>query len=86
MTNARSFTLWCCSADRPAPARRTCRSASRTKWRFGMEALPGYELTESFRLLVALFSIADTHRRTLHCAGGCSHAWHNLPDPLRDAT
>ncbi|AYL37312.1 DUF5958 family protein [Streptomyces fungicidicus] len=57
-----------------------------TKWRFGMEALPAYELTKSFRLLVALFSIADTRRRTLHCADGCGHAWHNLPDPPDDAT
>ncbi|MFD9096222.1 DUF5958 family protein [Streptomyces collinus] len=56
------------------------------KWRFGMEALSAYKLTKSFRLLVALFSIADTRRRTLHCAGGCGHAWHNLSDPLRDAT
>ncbi|MET9412450.1 DUF5958 family protein [Streptomyces sp. NPDC002935] len=51
-----------------------------------MEALPAYELTKSFRLLVALFSIADTRRRTLHCAGGCGHEWHNLSDPPRDAT
>ncbi|WP_254895774.1 DUF5958 family protein [Streptomyces sp. NA02536] len=57
-----------------------------TKWRFGMEDLPAYELTKSFRLLVALFGIADTRRRTLYCAGGCSHAWHNLSTPLRDAT
>jgi hypothetical protein len=27
-----------------------------TKWRFGMEALPAYELTKSFRLLIAQFS------------------------------
>lgn len=57
-----------------------------TKWRFGMEALPAYELTKSFRLLVALFSIADIRRRALHCADGCGHAWHNLPDPPDDAT
>jgi hypothetical protein len=57
-----------------------------TKWRFGMEALPAYELTKSFRLLVALFSIAETRRRALHCASRCGHAWHNLPDPPRDAT
>ncbi|WP_256976545.1 DUF5958 family protein [Streptomyces sp. CS113] len=57
-----------------------------TKWRFGMEALPAYELTKSFRLLVALFTIADTRRRTLHCAGGCGHEWHNLSGPPRDAT
>lgn len=56
-----------------------------TKWRFGMDQLPAYELTESFRLLVALFSIADTRRRTLYCAGGCGHAWHNLPDLPRNA-
>ncbi|WP_435222556.1 DUF5958 family protein [Streptomyces sp. Tue6028] len=57
-----------------------------TKWRFGMAQLPAYELTKSFRLLVALFSIADTRRRTLHCAGECGHAWHNLPDLPQDAT
>ncbi|MER5199283.1 DUF5958 family protein [Streptomyces sp. NPDC002755] len=57
-----------------------------TKWRFGMAALPAYELTKSFRLLVALFSIADTRRRTRHCAYGCGHEWHNLSDPRRDAT
>ncbi|MFD5284613.1 DUF5958 family protein [Streptomyces rubrogriseus] len=57
-----------------------------TKWRFGMETLPAYELTESFRLLVALFNIADTRRRALHRASGCRHAWHNLPEPPRDAT
>lgn len=54
-----------------------------TKWRFGMAELPACELTKSFRLLVALFSIADTRRRALHCADGCGHEWHNLPDPLR---
>ncbi|MDX3531055.1 DUF5958 family protein [Streptomyces sp. ID05-39B] len=57
-----------------AGGRRGCR-------RLGTEALPAYELTKSFRLLVALFTIADTRRRTLYCAGGCGHAWHNLPDP-----
>ncbi|GAA2467337.1 hypothetical protein GCM10023100_19350 [Actinocorallia cavernae] len=50
-----------------------------TKWRFGMAALPVHELTKSFRLLVALFGVADTRRRELYCAGGCAHAWHNLP-------
>ncbi|MGW1782119.1 DUF5958 family protein [Streptomyces sp. NPDC002143] len=46
-----------------------------------MEALPTYELTKSFRPLGDLFSIADTRRRTLYCAGGGGHAWHNLPNP-----
>jgi len=54
-------------------------------WRFGMEQLPAYELTKSFRLLISLFSIADTRRRTLHCTKRCGHEWHNLPDPPRDA-
>ncbi|MGW0632309.1 DUF5958 family protein [Streptomyces sp. NPDC002758] len=57
-----------------------------TKWRFGMDQLPAYELTKSFRLLAALFSIADTRRRTLPCAGGCGHEWHNLSDLPQDAT
>ncbi|MFE1837706.1 DUF5958 family protein [Streptomyces sviceus] len=35
-----------------------------TKWRFGMTALPAHELTKSFRLLIALFTIADTRWRT----------------------
>ncbi|WP_431995773.1 DUF5958 family protein [Streptomyces griseoflavus] len=56
-----------------------------SKWRFGMADLPARELTKSFRLLTALFGIADTRRRTLHCAEGCTHAWHNLPTPRRDA-
>ncbi|MEV0691566.1 DUF5958 family protein [Streptomyces sp. NPDC050388] len=47
--------------------------------------LPAYQLTNSFRLLVVLFSIADTRRRTLYCAGECGHAQHNLPDPPRGA-
>ncbi|WP_256096311.1 DUF5958 family protein [Streptomyces sp. LUP30] len=56
------------------------------KWRFGMDQLPAYELTKSFCLLVALFGVADTRRRTLYCARSCGHPWHNLPDPPRDAT
>ncbi|MGY4918035.1 DUF5958 family protein [Streptomyces sp. 900116325] len=49
-----------------------------TRWNLGMAGLPAYELTKSFRLLVALFSIADARRRALHCAGGCSHEWHQF--------
>ncbi|MFG3347852.1 DUF5958 family protein [Streptomyces sp. NPDC048018] len=55
-----------------------------TKWRFGMNRLPTYELTKSFRPLMALFSIADTRRRETHCAGGCGHAWHNLSAQPRE--
>lgn len=56
-----------------------------TKWRFGLENLPAYELAKSFCLLVALLSIADTRRRKRYCAGGCGHEWHNLraPEPYR---
>lgn len=57
-----------------------------TKWRFRMEILPAHELTKSFRLLVAVFTIADTRRRALHCAGGCGHAWHNLSAQSQDPT
>ncbi|MFD7758010.1 DUF5958 family protein [Streptomyces sp. NPDC059757] len=57
-----------------------------TKWRFGLERLPAYELTKSFRLLVALFGIADTRRRALHCAGGCGHEWHNLSAQSQEPT
>ncbi|MEV4226348.1 hypothetical protein AB0J81_04440 [Streptomyces bobili] len=41
-----------------------------------MEALPAYELTKSFRLRIAIFTITAqyTVRRE------CGHAWHNLPD------
>ncbi|WP_257585540.1 MULTISPECIES: DUF5958 family protein [unclassified Streptomyces] len=49
-----------------------------TKWRFGMDSLPAHELTGSFRLLVALLTIADTRRRALYCAAGCTHEWHDL--------
>ena len=55
-----------------------------TKWRFGMASLPAYELTKSFRLLVALFGIADTRRRALYCVGGCGHEWHNLSAQPQD--
>ncbi|MER8047659.1 DUF5958 family protein [Streptomyces sp. NPDC094032] len=48
------------------------------KGRFGMAQLPAYELTKSFRLLVALFGIADSRRRALYCVDGCGHEWHNM--------
>ncbi|WP_369334583.1 DUF5958 family protein [Streptomyces griseofuscus] len=28
---------------------------------------------------MALLGVADTRRRELYRAGGCAHAWHNLP-------
>lgn len=40
--------------------------------------LPEDERLKSFRLLVALLSIADGRRRTGSCAEGCSHEWHHL--------
>lgn len=41
-------------------------------------ALPVAEYEKAFRLLIALFSIADTRRRATHCKEGCTHTWHNL--------
>jgi hypothetical protein len=38
--------------------------------------LPAGESLKSFRLLMALFQIADARRRAIRCAGGCSHWWH----------
>lgn len=39
-------------------------------------ALPAGEHERAFRLLLALFAIADARRRSLQCSGGCSHSWH----------
>jgi hypothetical protein len=41
-------------------------------------ALPESEHLKSFRLLMALFSIADARRRESECKDGCTHEWHNL--------
>lgn len=38
--------------------------------------LPHAERERSFRLLLALFQIADERRRSTTCATGCSHWWH----------
>jgi hypothetical protein len=40
--------------------------------------LPEPERLKSFKLLLALFSIADLRRRSTVCKGGCTHEWHNL--------
>jgi hypothetical protein len=42
-------------------------------------SLPEPEHVKSFRLLMALFSIADARRRETQCKDGCTHEWHNLP-------
>ena len=44
-------------------------------------SLPEAEWEKSFRLLLALLSVADARRRAAHCAQGCSHEWHQLPSP-----
>jgi hypothetical protein len=54
------------NADRPTSA--LSRIAS----------LPEPEHAKSFRLLLALFSIADARRRDTQCKDGCTHEWHNL--------
>jgi len=40
--------------------------------------LPKEERLKSFRLLVALFTVADERRRRTRCANDCNHAWHHL--------
>jgi hypothetical protein len=40
--------------------------------------LPENEWEKAFRLLLALFSIADSRRRRTDCKHGCSHPWHQL--------
>ncbi|WP_435884086.1 DUF5958 family protein [Streptomyces mirabilis] len=55
-----------------------------TRWRLNMADLPSYDRARAFRLLVALFAIADTRRRERYCVGGCSHEWHQ-PAASEDA-
>jgi hypothetical protein len=38
--------------------------------------LPQSEYEKCFRLLLALFEIADERRRSTECRNGCSHWWH----------
>jgi hypothetical protein len=40
--------------------------------------LPKDEQLKSFKLLIALLSIADERRRNTECKLGCSHEWHNM--------
>ncbi|MEV6830233.1 DUF5958 family protein [Amycolatopsis sp. NPDC051102] len=40
-------------------------------------ALPDYQQVPAFRLLAALFGVADDRRRA-QCGGQCSHEWHHL--------
>jgi len=40
--------------------------------------LPSDENEKAFRVLLALFSIADKRRRETACKDGCYHEWHNL--------
>jgi hypothetical protein len=46
--------------------------------RYGFANLPGDEHVKAFRVLVSVFSVADTRRRRTYCKDGCGHAWHNL--------
>jgi len=41
-------------------------------------ALPPDERQKAFRLMFALYCIADTRRRETQCKNGCSHEWHNF--------
>lgn len=46
--------------------------------RYGFAALPADEHVKAFRVLVSVFSVADTRRRQTYCKGTCGHAWHNV--------
>ncbi|WP_020413330.1 DUF5958 family protein [Microbulbifer variabilis] len=41
-------------------------------------ALPSHEWLKAFRLWLAIFTIADSRRRSTDCQAGCDHWWHNL--------
>jgi len=47
--------------------------------------LPANEQEKAFTLLLAVLSVADARRRQDHCAGGCTHDWHKLPQLPQDA-
>ncbi|MCX5166587.1 DUF5958 family protein [Streptomyces antibioticus] len=47
--------------------------------RYGFASLPANEHVKAFRVLVSVFTVADTRRRETYCKGTCGHAWHNLP-------
>ncbi|MEU5167560.1 DUF5958 family protein [Streptomyces mutomycini] len=47
--------------------------------RYGFAALPADEHVKAFRVLVSVFSVADTRRRQTYCKGTCGHTWHSLP-------
>ncbi|MET9059167.1 DUF5958 family protein [Streptomyces antibioticus] len=46
--------------------------------RYGFASLPADEHVKAFRVLVSVFTVADTRRRETYCKGTCGHAWHNL--------
>ncbi|MFB6625498.1 DUF5958 family protein [Streptomyces sp. NPDC056374] len=46
--------------------------------RYGFADLPADEHVKAFRVLVSVFSVADTRRRETYCKGTCGHTWHNL--------
>lgn len=59
------------------PAVMLARDVRRTA---AVAELPADERVKAFRLLTALFAVADERRRARQCVGGCTHPWHNLPE------
>ncbi|MFI9283729.1 DUF5958 family protein, partial [Streptomyces sp. NPDC053076] len=41
--------------------------------RYGFAGLPAAEHVKAFRVLVSVFTIADTRRRETYCKGACGH-------------
>ncbi|MFE3073089.1 DUF5958 family protein [Streptomyces sp. NPDC059247] len=46
--------------------------------RTGFAGLPADEHVKAFRVLVAVFAVADTRRRETYCKGTCGRSWHHL--------
>jgi hypothetical protein len=47
--------------------------------------LPASEHSKGFALLLSVLAVADARRRQQHCADGCTHDWHNMPQLPQDA-
>ncbi|WP_372504439.1 DUF5958 family protein [Streptomyces murinus] len=71
----------------PRPARVVPRTAAdhssqrrgSSRWQRASDGSKGARSGVRPTHTVALLGVADTRRRELYCAGGCAHAWHNLP-------
>jgi len=69
------------SGIRPTVSAATALSTGTLQVQIGkLLHMKGKDARHAFRLLLALFAIADERRRRTICKNGCDHWWHNL-DP-----